>query len=431
MQPDLDRRRAVLGGLSALAGVAFASRGAHAAVSLLASRPLRLEEEPRTLLVLQLAGGNDGLSTIVPHGDDAYYRARPRLAIDREKILRLDEYRGLNPDLARLRAHYEAGHVAIVEGAGYPDPIRSHFKSFDVWHAADPRGRTLPEGWLGRLARVVGSGPASPNLQVHVGSSVPYSLHSTTHPPISFVTPDGYRWAGSSSEVEAFEEAGAMAPQAGQPRQPAPAKGSGSRPTDAPAQSQEPALAFLRQVLSDGQASSEAIRRAAARYRTRIEYPDDALSAALRDIAALVNGDVGSRILSCELGGCDTHTVLANRHARLMQQLDAALSAFLEDLERSEAGRRCVVLVFSEFGRRVTENGSRGNDHGTAGPMLVAGHAVKGGLYGRHPALDDLDDGDLRFTTDFRSVYATVIERWFGARHELVLSQRFELLPFL
>ncbi len=412
MESWIDRRRALLAGLSALGGLALTSRNARAARSC-SSGVLRLSDEPRTLVVLQLAGGNDGLSTVIPHGDDAYYRARPRLAIEKDRVLRLDDYRGLNPALTRMRALYDTGRLAIIEGAGYPDPIRSHFKSFDVWHAADPRGRAIPEGWLGRLARVVSTAPANPNLLVHVGSSVPYSLHSTTHPPVSFVTPEGYRWAGSSAEVEAFEDAGVARTPTEDRAKPA------------------PALAFLRQVLSDGQESSAAIRRAAARYRTSVEYPDDALAGALRDIAALIDGEVGCRILSCELGGFDTHTDLEGRHARLMQQLDGALGAFLEDLERSEAGRRSLVLVFSEFGRRVAENGSRGNDHGTAGPVLVAGHAVKGGLLGRHPSLTELDEGDLRYTTDFRSVYATVIERWFGAQHERVLGQRFELLPFL
>jgi len=418
MHSPIDRRRALLAGLSSLGAFALAPR-ALGAPRLYASRPLPVRGARRTLVVLQLAGGNDGLSTVVPFADDAYHAARPQTAIPADEVLKLDGYRGLDPRLKRLRAQFDAGRLAIVEGAGYPDPIRSHFKSFDVWHTADARGRGVPEGWLGRLARAAFEGETDPNLCVHVGGAVPYSLTSQTHPPVAFATPTGYRWAGTEAEREAFEAAARQATY-GSEMQPE------REPEDAASN-----LEFLRGVLADGQSSSEAVRRAAARYRTPVEYPDDALGATLRDLAALIEGDVGSRILSAELGGFDTHTGVVTRHANLMRTLDAALGAFLEDLERSEAGRETVVLVFSEFGRRVRENGSGGNDHGTAGPLFVAGPAVKGGLYGEHPSLVDLDEGDLVFTTDFRRVYATLIERWFGVKHQRVLGKHYSPLPLV
>jgi len=419
----LDRRQVLARGAAALGAFALATDRAHAAVKLIASRPLGLEGAPRSLLVLQLSGGNDGLSTIVPYGDDAYRAARPVIAIPASDVLRIDDYRGFHPALTQLRAHYDAGKLAIVEGAGYPDPIRSHFKSLDVWHAADPAGRSVPEGWLGRLARAACEGSTDPNLCVHVGGRVPYSLQSATHPPVSFATPTGYRWAGTESERASFERSAELDTY-----------GSETPPDDRNAKGDARELSnleFLRRVLADGESSSERIRRAAASYRTPVEYPADALGAALHDIAALIHGDVGSRILSCELGGFDTHTDLPGRHPRLMRELDAALGAFLTDLERSEAGRQCVVMAFSEFGRRVAENGARGNDHGAAAPMFVAGPAVKGGLYGAHPSMTDLDEGDLRFTTDFRRVYATLIESWFGVKHQRVLGKHYELLPLL
>ena len=418
MHHAIDRRRALLSGLSALGAFTLGSSRAHAAVKLLASPPLPFQDSPRTLLVLQLAGGNDGLSTVVPFGDDAYYAARKNIAIPAGEVLKLDTYRGFDPRLVQLRARYDQGQVALVEGVGYPDPIRSHFKSFDVWHTADARGRGVSEGWLGRLARAAFEGETSPNLCVHVGGSVPYSLTSQTHPPVAFATPTGYRWAGTAAELEAYEAAAQKATY-----------GSEMRP-DEPA-SEESNIDFLRGVLADGQSSSEAIRRAAAKYRTPVEYPGDELGASLRDIAALIEGDVGSRILSVEMGGYDTHTDVVNRHANLMRNLDAALGAFLADLERSEAGRNCVVLVFSEFGRRVAENGSRGNDHGTAGPLFVAGPAVRGGLYGKHPSLTDLDNGDVKFTTDFRTAYATLIEDWFGVKHQRVLGKHYDRLKLV
>jgi uncharacterized protein (DUF1501 family) len=396
----LDRRQLLAAG-SALGGAAWLAQ---------VSRALPLES-PRTLLVLQLAGGNDGLSMVVPHGDDRYHSLRPGLRHEASSVLALDGYRGFHPALTRLRKRYEAGQLALVEGAGYPEPVRSHFRSFDIWHAADPRGRAVSEGWVGRLCGAGLAQEANPNLIVHVGGTPPYALHSSKYPPVAFVTPAGYRWAGDASEREALEGAGMENPER-----------ESARPASAGAGN----LELLRKTLRDSQASSAAVRRAVARYQTPVEYPREGLGQVLRDVAALVHGELGTRVLSAELGGFDTHADQKNRHDQLMRQLDAALGAFLEDMERSELGRNVVVLVFSEFGRRVKENGSRGTDHGVAGPMLVLGSAVKGGLFGKHPSLSELDDGDLIHTIDFRAVYGALIEGWFGVPHERVLGRRFE-----
>jgi uncharacterized protein (DUF1501 family) len=235
---------------------------------------------------------------------------------------------------------------------------------------------------------------------VHAGGMPPYALHSRTHPAISFTVPAGYRWA---------KEPGSLA--------------DGKDPER---RSKDDALGFLRGVMRDAQSSSEAVRQAAARYRPRVAYPDDPFADSLRALAALINSDVGGRVLSTSLGGFDTHNSEKNRHDTLMRRFDAGLGAFLDDLQSSEAGRNTVVMVFSEFGRRVAENGSRGTDHGTAGPMFVAGAKVKGGLHGAHPSLTKLDKGDLIFHTDFRSVYGAVIEECFGIPHERALGKRYQ-----
>ena len=190
-------------------------------------------------------------------------------------------------------------------------------------------------------------------------------------------------------------------------------------------------LDAVRSVLADARLSSRQVREAATRYRPRVEYPRKDLADALGVAAALIQGRIGTRVISVELGGFDTHNDQRDRHDALMKELDASLCAFLDDLCETEAGRRTLVVVFSEFGRRVKENGSRGTDHGTAGPMFLAGEPVRGGLYGRHPSLSELDDGDLVFTTDFRSVYATVIEKWFGVAHAEVLGANYPLLAML
>jgi uncharacterized protein (DUF1501 family) len=415
-------RREMLASCGAAAGLALLSSRAQGAVRVLASPALAPQGAARTLILLQLSGGNDGLDTVVPYADDVYQRLRPTLARKKSETLPIDEYRGLHAGLPKLRKLLDAGRLAIVEGVGYPDPIRSHFQALDVWHTADHRGRDAGEGWIGKLCDAAFADNADPNLVVHIGANVPYSLHSTTHPPAAFVLPQSYRWAGDPSATAAYEKAGAGEDGGGG------GEGKDEKPKKREGES---SLEFVRRVLADGQSSSQQVRRAVARYATSVDYPRDALGAALRDVAALLEGRVGTRVFSVELSGFDTHTDERGRHENLLKQLDAALGAFVEDLGRSEAGRNAVVLVFSEFGRRVAENGARGTDHGVAAPVFVLGHQVRGGLHGKHPSLERLDEGDLVHTTDFRSIYAAVVRRCFAIAPEKVLGARFEPVAIL
>lgn len=407
-------RRQLLRSTTALAGLGLFTSRARGAVRM-AMSPTFGSDAPLTLVLLQFSGGNDGVSMVVPHGDDAYARARRATRIEAKDVLRLDDYRGLHPALTRLRALHDAGKVAWIEGAGYPTPIRSHFKSYEIWHTADARGRASGEGWIGKLVTAAWPENRDPNLVVHIGRNLPYSVYSQVHPAASFPTPTGYKWAGDAKEREVFEKGGEVCEHGEMDVEREPANN----------------LEYLRKVLRDGQASSEAIRRAAVRYRTRAEYAADELSQALRDVAALSVGQVGARVFSVELGGFDTHSDQKNRHDALMRRLDAALPTFLGDIANTEAGRNTLVVGFSEFGRRLRENGSNGTDHGVAGPMFVAGDAVRGGLYGKHPSLTELDDGDLIHTTDFRRVYATLIQDWFGIDPQRVLGAKYAKLPFL
>jgi len=390
------RRELLVSCLGASLTVAFAP----AALAAASARRGRAGDPGGNLVVLQLSGGNDGLSTLVPFGDDAYHRLRPSLRLDPAAVLRLDDYRGFHPALKGLHARYDAGTVAVVQGAGYARPIRSHFKSMDVWHAGDRSGRNVGEGWIGRLAPHLTPEP-DPLQVVHIGQRTPFSLHSNVRPPIAFTVPEAYRWV---EHGEALADLGNR-------------KGGGD-PSSAHAQ----ALAHLRSAAAAAGKSSERVRRAVARHRPAQEYPAGELPAALRIAAALLAEDGGTRVVSLELGGFDHHNDLRNRHDRLMTTLDAALAPFLADLEASEAGRRTAVLCFSEFGRRVAENGSRGADHGKASTVLVLGHGVHGGLHGEHPSLTELDDGDLAYTTDFRGVYAGLIRDQFGIDPALVLG---------
>lgn len=377
----------------------------------------------KVLVLLQLSGGHDGLSAVVPFGDDAYGRARQRTRIPAQDVQKIDTYRGLHPELKVLRQAYGEGALAIVEGVGYPEPDRSHFKSLDVWHAADRRGRSVGYGWVGRMADEGIPGADDPNLVIHVGRRPPFALHASRRRAISFSTPQAYRWVGLPQDAKALEEAAPICEHEAAPPTEA------SRPEEA---GRDAALARLRAVLREAWESSEAVRSAVARYEPKAEYPRNArLSRSLATVTALMAGGLGTRVYSVEMGGFDTHNNQRGRHDNLMRQLDGALGAFQADLRAHGLQDRVVVVAFSEFGRRVAENGSAGTDHGAAGPLFVLGAPVKGGLYGKHPSLTELQRGDLVHTTDFRRVYATLIDRWLGGRSASVLRGSYEPLGFL
>ncbi len=406
-----DRRSFLRAAAASAAGAAFLPQALASG-----ARCQMLPGEPgKNLVLVQLSGGNDGLATVIPHGDDELRRRRRTTVHKASEVLKLDDYRGLNPGLRSLRGRFDQGQMAIVEGCGYPDAIRSHFKSYEVWHTGHRAGRISGDGWVGRLASTCWAEEPRPDRVVHFGGKAPYSLFSREQPPVALASPTGYRWFG---DEDAYARGGAAICEHEMEQDPRHV-------------GRDDALQRLRATLDDARESSGRIRGAAATYRTEVEYPKTPLSAGLRDVAALVNARSGTQIFSVADRGYDTHSRQRQAHDRKMQELGDALGAFLEDLDRSEAGRDTVVLVFSEFGRRVAENGSSGHDHGKAGPMFVLGHSVKGGLYGAHPSLTQLDAGDLAFTTDFRSVYATLIGGLFGADPARVLGAEYPLLPLI
>lgn len=396
-------RRLLLRALGACGGLTLLSRSSQ-------SRE-RGDDPQKSLVLVQLSGGNDGLSTVVPHGDDNYHRERKTTRYRASEVLTIDGYRGFHPALKRMHARMKEGGLAVIEGVGYANPNRSHFKSLDVWHTADRDGRSSGEGWVGRLCEAAFGAEALPERVVHVGSTAPYSLYSTRHPALSFALPRNYRWLENEKELARMSDV--------------------SRDATDESSTRRSRLDRLRRVMRDAHASSRQVRSAVASYRPKTEYPSDVFGDSLRTVAALIHSDLGTRILSVELGGFDTHVDQKNRHDRLMRTLDASLVPFLEDLEMSESGRETLVLVFSEFGRRVAENASKGTDHGCASLMLAAGSQVKGGLYGEHPSLSELDEGDLIFTTDFRSVYATAIRSVFGIDPGRALGSDYPTLGFV
>lgn len=380
-----------------LAGVSLAGTAPH--FLSLSSRVFAGEPTgDRILVVLQLSGGNDGLSMVVPFEDPAYFRARRTTAV--RDPLKLADGVGLHPEMKATHALFGEGKLAVVQGVSYPNPNRSHFESMDIWHTGDLRGRSSPTGWIGRAVDACCPDVTDPNLVVNIGKSAPYALEAKVHKPVSFESPESYRWAGAASDKDEFEKLN----EAGGP-------------------SEE--VQWLHRVAVDARASSEKIRAAAAGYRPKADYPRSQLSNDLRTVAALIHGGLGTRVYYVSFGGFDTHNAQQNRYGNLMRELDPALGAFYADLKAQGHLGRVLVVSFSEFGRRVDENASAGTDHGVAGPMLLLGESVKGGLHGKQPSLTDLDDGDLKMQVDFRSVYATVLDDWMRVAPEKVLGATF------
>ena len=376
--------------------------------------------------VLQLAGGNDGLNTVVPTGNDFYYKARPTLAIGRSAALRLDDHTGLHPALAPLKQLYDDGLLAVVQGVGYPNPNRSHFRSTEIWQTACDAGRVEKLGWIGRYFDHQCAGDDA-TAGIAISSEEPQSFTAAKPKGVAFQTPETYRVLGQDAADGTADEAlfhqmnGGDGSEGGSIGSLAGARRTGESPLD-----------FLERVALDAQVSSDRILQIARKTAVRPAFPANKLGRDLELVARLIAGGMATRVYYVSHGGFDTHNNQASNHERLLRELGEAVAAFVRDLKAQGSLGRVQLMTFSEFGRRVAENGSKGTDHGTAAPLFIAGGRVKPGLHGTAPDLDPakLDKGDLRFTTDFRSVYATVLERHLGAAPAEILGRAFPLLPF-
>jgi uncharacterized protein (DUF1501 family) len=384
------------------------------------------------LVVLQLAGGNDGLNTVVPFVDDAYHRARPKLALAPDKILKLDSYTGLNGKLTGFRALHDDGHLAIVQGVGYPNPNRSHFRATEIWQTASDANQFVSEGWLGRYFDSCCSG-AEPTVGVAVGDQAPQAFSAKTPTGVTLSRPEQFRWKASPnadgkpiSDEEIFYRQ-----LIGEADQSTPVEGNSIAALPGKTQTNMSTEDFLRRTALDAQISSDKILAIARKYKSNMPYPPTPLGASLNLIARMIAGSLPTRVYYANLGGFDTHAGQINSHERLMGTLNDAIAAFVADLKQQGNFERVLLMTFSEFGRRVAENANSGTDHGAAAPMFLIGGAIKPGLMGKHPSLTNLDNGDLKFGTDFRCVYASVLEQWLRAPSQLVLGRKFATLPIV
>lgn len=386
-----------------LTAPAFLARGARAAEA---------ASSEKVLVVIQLSGGNDGLNTVIPYADDAYAKNRIVLRIPTGQVLKIDEHVGLHPRMTGFRKLIDSGRLAIVQGVGYPNPDRSHFRSMDIWHTARPEVEDKRQGWLGRCLDC---------SQRAAGDDVP-ALHLGSGPsPLALAS-----LKTAVPSIESLEGFHLRADGGGLPLASLSTLAEAARP-EAPQ-----LLEFMRQSTLHAYASSQEVQEVLKQEREATGYPAFALAQKLKQFAQLIDAGLKTRIYYVSHDGFDTHANQLGGHAALLNELSAGVSAFVEDLGRRGQLDRVLVLCFSEFGRRVRENASQGTDHGTAAPVFLAGGGVRPGLLGRQPSLSDLDgEGDLKFHTDFRRVYATILDRWLCCPSEAVLGMKFEPLDML
>jgi uncharacterized protein (DUF1501 family) len=369
--------------------------------------------DDNVLVVVQMCGGNDGLNTVVPFADDAYYRARPRLAVPRAEVIRVAGDVGFHPKMVRFKEMFDRGNMAVIQGVGYPNPNRSHFKSMEIWHTADPEGRTLRVGWIGRYFDSKCPVCEQPTVGVNVGPTMPLAMRSDGGQGVTLDNPDVFQWmpsldgAGAREEQELFKM------------------------LNAPAPNEPGTIDFLRHTAMNAVLSSERVRAAIRQYRGGIDYPNNRFAYSMRLISQMIAGRLPTKVYYAHMTGFDTHAGQQGAHDTLLEQLSTGVDAFYRDLEAQGNAERVLVVAFSEFGRRVAENGSNGTDHGTAAPMFIFGKRIRPGFHGRQPSLTDLQDGDLKHGIDFRSVYATVLDRWLGTDPATILGAEFERVPFL
>ena len=366
------------------------------------------------LVVVQLTGGNDYLNTLIPYSDPLYYDNRNTVGIPQDQVLPIDNHLGFNPALAPIKELYEQGKVALINGVGYPNPSRSHFRSMDIWHTCEP-GKVGNEGWLGRVIRDLDPKAENVLIGVNFGRGLPRALALTGVPVASVAVLETYGvLTGITGEPDRSEALDVFA------RMYAPTVGTG------------PVMDYLGQTGLDALKGADILKRAPEKYQSSIEYADTAIGRNLQGIAKVLLADLGTRVFYTQHGGYDTHANEGPTHPKLWTEFSQAITDFYADLKEHDAADQVLMFVFTEFGRRVKDNGS-GTDHGSGGLALAIGEPVQGGMYGEYPSLkeEELLEGDLRYNMDYRGVYGSLVEKWLGLDSVPIVGGHFEQLDFV
>ena len=368
------------------------------------------------LVVLQMSGAYDALNTVIPYNDPHYSDYRTELKVEPDQVLAIDDKVGFHPSMAPIKDLYDQGKVAVIQGIGYPNPIRSHFRSMDIWHTAEP-AKMATEGWLGRAIEELDPHKENVLTAVNFGRGLPRAL---AMPGVSVASVGSLETYGVLTGIEGEDQRSQALDIFA--RMYSPMIGSGA------------ANEYLSQTGLDALKGADILTTAPQNYSSPVEYNGDQFSQWVKNIAQVHLADFGTRILYTGLnpGAFDTHANQSTAFPKLWSDVSNAVSDFYQDLKEHNANEEVVVLMFTEFGRRVQENGS-GTDHGSGSVAFVMGDAVKGGLYGEYPSLerDKLDEGDLQWNNDFRSTYATLLDRWMGLDAQEILKGPFEQFDFI
>jgi uncharacterized protein (DUF1501 family) len=379
--------------------------------------------QPPTLVVLQLTGGNDPLNTIVPYGEGLYYDLRKTVRIPQEDVLPIDNRFGFHPSMRAIKPFWDAGNMAIISGVGYPNPNYSHFRSMDIWYTCEP-DKIATDGWLGKAVKEIDPKAENVLTAVNFGRGLPRALSLSGVPVASVAQLDTYGLLTSLSSVpqrQSALEVFSCLYEDGWNDQ-----GQTAKPPDVAGPDDE-VLRYMGQTGLDAQKGADILRTALGKYQSSVQYPNSSIAQNLKGIAQVKLADLGTRVFYTSLFGFDTHATQLPAHAKLWQDVSEGVAAFFEDLRAHDAADDVMLLIWSEFGRRVKDNGA-GTDHGAGGVAFILGDHVKGGMYGEYPSLkaDELTLGNLKYNVDFRSTYASVLDQWMHIDSEPIVNGKFE-----
>src|SRR4026209_1246595 len=368
----------------------------------------------KVVVILQLSGGNDGLNTVIPVRNDLYYKSRPRLGIERSKVLSLTDEVGLHPALTGFKELFDDGSLGIMNSVGYPNPDRSHFRSMDIWHTGSESKEYWTTGWLGRYLDAQCKGCDKPTYALELDDTLSLAMKGEEAKAIAMKDPK--RLFGTANQ-RFFKDV----MQQHKPARPAGGDEPGEQPVD-----------YLYKTLSETVSSADYIFEKSKFHPSKAEYPKTELGQNLKTIASLIFSDINTKVYYVSHGSFDTHINQQFQQQRLFTEMNDAVKAFTNDLKDNGRFNDVLVMTFSEFGRRVSQNASGGTDHGTANNMfLVSGGLKKRGLINDMPDLNDLDSGDLKYKVDFKNIYATVLNKWLDADAATILSGNFDSMNFI
>ncbi|MFK7808719.1 MAG: DUF1501 domain-containing protein [Saprospiraceae bacterium] len=351
----------------------------------------------KTLIIVQLSGGNDGLNTIVPYRNDIYYKKRPKLSIKKEELIRVDDELGFHPSLKTLKNVYDDGLMSIINSVGYPNPDRSHFRSMDIWQTGSGSEEYWSSGWLGRYLDSDCSGCENPYQAIEVDDSLSLALKGKSNNGFAVSHPRELKKATDNSFLKS------MASQQ--------------------VHQEEENLAYLYKTMIDTQSSADYLYKQAKTYDATVSYPNSSFARDLKCISSLMTSGTDTRVYYVSIGGFDTHASQKGKQKRLLKEYAEGISAFIKDLKNHRLLSDTMIMTFSEFGRRVKQNASGGTDHGTANNVfLMGGDLPKQGFFNEAPDLTDLDNGDLKYKIDFRSIYASLLDNWLETDAKAVLG---------